>query len=447
MARKIRHLFAIPMLFAVALTASGCAGGGDFKLPKMRDINPFKKPETKLPGKRVPVMGLRETGSVQLAATGAPVQLPPQQANDSWTQPGGPSSNAPGHLSLAGGLKTVWSASAGNGSSNYGKLTASPVIGNGRIFTIDARGYVSAFTAGGGKRIWRTGLTPQNEKDVEGYGGGIAYSAGRVFAATGFGTVVALDASSGKQLWTKKVGGPVRSSPTAADGIVIAVNNSGRTYGINAEDGSERWVFRGLPQRSSILTNASPAITNGKAVIPYASGDVVALDLATGAPAWTETLARSRVRTSLATMSDASRPVVAGDIMFAVGHSGRMIATSMSSGERLWTKTVRGTQPPAVAGNTVYVVDVDGRLQALQKSDGGTRWALKLPKAKTWSGPVLAGNKLWLVSNTGQLVGVDPAQGRVVSQRSLSTPVYIAPIVAANRMYVLTDKASLLALN
>jgi hypothetical protein len=60
---------------------------------------------------------------------------------------------------------------------------------------------------------------------------------------------------------------------------------------------------------------------------------------------------------------------------------------------------------------------------------------------------VLAGNRLWLASSTGQLVGVDATTGRVDTTKDLGQPVYIAPIVAAGRMFVLTDKAKLIAFN
>ena len=54
---------------------------------------------------------------------------------------------------------------------------------------------------------------------------------------------------------------------------------------------------------------------------------------------------------------------------------------------------------------------------------------------------------LWLASAGGKLVGVEATTGRVVVQKELGDPVYIAPVVAQGRMYVLTDEAKLIALN
>ncbi len=102
---------------------------------------------------------------------------------------------------------------------------------------------------------------------------------------------------------------------------------------------------------------------------------------------------------------------------------------------------------PWSAGDMVYVVDVNGILLALSRKDGSVRWLAELPKSSRWSGPVLAGGRLWLASGGGIVVSVDAKTGNIITQRDLDAPIFISPIVAAGRMYVLTDKARLHALN
>jgi outer membrane protein assembly factor BamB len=201
-----------------------------------------------------------------------------------------------------------------------------------------------------------------------------------------------------------------------------------------------------LPQQASLINNASPAIEGDIVVVPYPSGDLVALRVADGSPAWSESLSRTRTTSQLTSMSDAARPVIDQGTVFAIGHAGRMIATQAETGERLWSINVPGTQPPSVAGASVFVVDTDGQLMAISRQDGKVQWTVKLPES-AWAGPTLEGGTLWLASATGALVGVDAATGRTTVQKNLDTPVYIAPVVAQGRMYILTDKAKLIALN
>jgi outer membrane protein assembly factor BamB len=102
---------------------------------------------------------------------------------------------------------------------------------------------------------------------------------------------------------------------------------------------------------------------------------------------------------------------------------------------------------PWVAGDGVYVVDTRGRLTALGRSDGQVRWASDLPASSRWSGPVLAGDRVWVVSGEGLLIGADARTGQLGSQIDLDTDVFVTPVVAGGRMYILTDDADLIALN
>lgn len=450
--RQGSRLRALGTAMAASLTLSACAdslaGLSLPALPKVGDLNPFAEKEVPLPGKRIPVMQKENAVGGDLASADKPINLPAPHQNSDWSQPGGAPNNAPGHLALGQALQNAWSADAGTGSSFYGKLTGSPIVYDGKVFTLDAAGKVSAFSLSNGSNVWRASLTPTNEKDQEGYGGGLAADGGRIYAATGFGLVVALEPATGKKIWEKFVGAPVRSSPTAAGERVFVVNVEGQTMCLSGSDGTELWTFRGMPERARLLANSSPAIEGEVVVFPYPTGDVVALNASSGQPIWSESLARTRTASSLASMSDTARPAIAGGTVFAVGHAGRMVATSQRTGERIWSISVPSIQAPWVAGDSVFVVDTGGQLMAVDRRTGNVQWTVKLPgTSTTWSGPVLAGNRLWLASGAGTLVGVDAMTGRVVATQDLGQPVFIAPIVASGRLLVLTDKAKLIALN
>ena len=112
-----------------------------------------------------------------------------------------------------------------------------------------------------------------------------------------------------------------------------------------------------------------------------------------------------------------------------------------------WSLTIPSTQQPWVAGDTIYVADTGGQLLAISRRDGKIQWTVKLPGQGLWSGPVLAGNKLWLASSKGELTSVEATTGKVAGTQDLGSPVFIAPIVAGGRMFVLTDNAKLIGLN
>lgn len=431
------------VLFAAVLTA-GCAGGP--KLPSVDELNPFKEKQQPLPGKRISVMPESDrVGGAELATGSTPVALPAAMVNSNWTQPGGTPNNAPGHLSTAASLRRAWSSDAGSGSGSNGRLTSTPIVFGGTVFTLDAASRVSAFNAASGAVKWRRSLVPEQETGAEGYGGGLAIDNGRLYVSTGFGTVYALDPQNGKPVWEKNLGIPVRASPTAVGDRVFLVTKSGVFFCLSGVDGSELWQFAGLPQVTSLSYSPSPAVDGDVVTVPYPNGDVVALSVADGTPLWQENLATTRTTTSFAAMSDAAAPALAGGIAYAIGHGGRFVATQQTTGERIWALDIAGVQRPWVAGDSVFVVDTSGRLVAVDRTSGTMRWTAKLPGAKIWSGPVLAGGMLWLTSSTGRLVGVEATAGRVAANIDIGTKVYVAPIVAEGRLYVLTDDAKLVA--
>ncbi len=417
-------------------------------LPKLTDLNPWAEKPVPLAGKRVAIIAEGNRVGGDLASADRPMMLPPPAPNDAWAQPGGGTANAGGHLALNSSIRQVWSADVGQGSGKYGKLSASPIVAEGRVYTLDAAGKVTAFNAASGAVAWRVSITPDGEKNpAKGYGGGLAYAGGRVFVVSGYGSAIGLEAASGKKLWERPLGVPIRSSPTATSERLFFVTTEGELYCLSTADGAENWKFKGESDKQSFITNVSPAVDGDTVVAPFVSGDIVAVKVATGQAAWTESLARTRTASSLAAMSDAGRPAIDSGVAFAVGHAGRMVATQMRNGERLWSLTVPSIQQPWIAGDSVFVADTTGQLMAVTRRDGKVAWTMKLPGDGTWSGPVLAGNRLWVASSKGQLVNVDPATGKTAGTQDIGAPVYIAPIVAGGRLYVLTDKARLIAFN
>jgi len=435
------RLLGAGLAVTVAVTLGGCGAASS-----LSSINPFHKEEVRLPGERIAV--ITDPGQINADQVAVrPVALPPAKVNGSWSQPGGDPSNNLGHLALGGSLHKIWTADAGRGSSSSGRLSAVPLVAGGKVFTLDAGGDVSAFSTASGAKAWTTSVTPENESSREGFGGGLALDGGKLFVTTGYGTVVALNPSSGAIEWTKVVGEPIRNSPTATGGKVYFVSVENMLHVLNAANGEELWKRRGLPQSATLLSNASPAVAGGTVVAPFPAGDIVAFQTGSGKREWNDSLTRTTETSAAGVLGDPARPVIDRGVVFAVSHGGRMIATSASSGARVWTRNVASTQMPWVVGDAVFVVDVAGRLMALGRKDGQVRWVKDLPRSTRWSGPVVAGNRVWVISGEGLLVGADARTGQLGTQVNLDTDVFVTPVVAGGRMYILSDDADLIALN
>lgn len=433
--RSVRGLLAVCF---IGMAVSGCSSlgglfGGD--------------DDTILPGERVAVIPSDQPLEADPEAAKNPVVVPAAYTNTDWSQPGGSPSNALQHLALGGKLSRLWQANAGSGSSSQGRLTASPIIVGSHAYTLDTEATVHAFDISNGGRVWRTELTPEDEESEEGYGGGLASANGKIFAAIAFGQVVALDPATGNKIWEKSLGVPIRTAPTAADGRVFITTVNNEVYSLNQQDGEIAWKFQGVAETAGLLSSTSPAVSGGLVVVPYTSGELVVFSADDGSPQWSDSLTKAGALSSLANMNDiAGRPVIEGNTVFAVSHAGRLAAFSLKTGERIWGQDISSTQTPWVAGNYLFLVNEQGVLMALNRKDGKIRWVRSMGSEAQWSGPVLAGGRLILVSSTGNVASVSPETGVVIDQMNIGEGIMISPVVAGNTIYFYTDDAELIAM-
>ena len=435
------------VLLLSSVSLMGCETLDQFIQPGSKD---------RLKGERVAVLSSDQSVDPDPKLRDTRVILPQPFVNPDWPEPGGYADNVMHHLSAPGELKETWSASVGTGSSKSARLTASPVIAEGKIFALDANANVSAFDEKSGAQLWRVDLTPEDEDSEKGFGGGVAYDGGKVYASTGFGFVVALDAKSGKELWRRNATVPFRAAPVVNGGRVFVATQENQLLALAADDGRVLWDHRGIAESAGILGSNSVAVSGDVVVVPYTSGELFALRVQNGKAIWSDTLQRTGKLTPLASLADISgRPVIDRGLVFANSHAGRLVAIDIRTGERAWTVDVGGTQRPWIAGDYLFVITDDAKVLCISRADGRIRWSRQLdaysdPDSRkgpiAWAGPVLVSDRLIAVSSDGYAVSISPYTGEVLGKVSTPDKAFIAPIVADNTVYLLTDDARLTAL-
>jgi outer membrane protein assembly factor BamB len=440
MNKLLKRSVAVSALIAL----SGC-GALDF----------FGNDEVPLSGTRIAVRTADSGNALQIDAKGAAITLPAPVSNADWPQLNGNSLRAIGHVSAGGSLSQAWTANVGAGSGSSARIVSPPIAAGGRVYTLDAGATVSAQDASSGGRVWSVDLTPEGENTIDGFGGGLAHDAGRVYVSNGFGQLTALAATTGEVVWTAPLGAPSRAAPAVAGGKVFAVTRDNRIIAVDASSGAVLWTEQGLDQVAGILGGAAPVATEQVVIAPFSSGELNAYAAGSGQVGWIDDLTGSRGSTGLAVLNDVSGdPVISDGVVYAASQSGRFVAVNIQSGERLWTRNIGGIQPPYVAGDTIFFVSGQGTLVAMQKDSGDVVWATELggfrdpdrrEDAITWAGPILAGGKLLLTSDLGNLVAVNPADGTLSSEVALPGAATNGPIAAGGTVFVLTDNATLAA--
>ncbi|MGJ8559247.1 MAG: PQQ-binding-like beta-propeller repeat protein [Litorimonas sp.] len=432
--------------------------------------------------RRISILELNDTLSVDGTVTPDQIVLPPVYVNTDWPQLGGNVAHVVQHTGASGPLEKIWSKDVGDGSNRKGFIAAPPVIANGVIYVMDADSTVRAFNEAGGSRIWdfkievseadttRTKDTsiidrirdPRSfidgsGKDKDGVGGGVAYDDGVLYVSSGLGVLIALDATTGDELWRKRVRVPLHSAPTVANGKVYAITDDNEIMAFDAGDkGAILWTYQGIVETARMLTVPAPAVVNDVVIAPFSSGELVALRAQNGGVLWQDALASSARLTPLAALNDiAFGPVIADGYVVATAQSGVMTAFDLRTGQRVWSQPAGSIGMPWIAGDFIFTMTTDGKVAALSKINGSVIWIQQLetfrkPKKRkdriVWSGPVLAGERLVVASSRGRMMIINPYDGSIIEDRKLGGSVMVPPIIANETIYMLTDKAKLIAL-
>jgi outer membrane protein assembly factor BamB len=329
----------------------------------------------------------------------------------------------------------------------------SPIVGGDRIYCVgaDARAqHVYCFDAAGGKLLW-TGQAPTGPPmpslpDMTGYAPSTPVTDGqRVGAIFPNGRLVCFG-RDGQRLWDRDLGVPENhyghaSSLVLSGDLLIVQYDQGaesdgrsRLFAFEFATGKPVWEVA----RETAASWATPLLIRTDAreeLITSAQPWLIAYDPAQGRELWRAACVRGEVAPS---------PIFAGGLVFVVSDQGSLAAVrpggqgDVTQTHVLWTASdgLPDTCSPVSDGTFVYLLTTSGLLTCVQASDGATVWQEQLDGAFRAS-PSLAGDRLYLVSETGEtLILATGRQFRELARCPLGEPVSASPAFAPGRVYL-----------
>lgn len=411
-----------------------------------------KKDDVPLKGTRESVLELQKSLEPDdQALTTEGLVTPPPWSNEFWPQGGGYPNHAMQNLALGTRLKPAWSASIGEGSTKRLPLVAQPVVVDGRIFTLDRRLVLKAFEVGSGKTVWSVKTMPKGEDDVV-IGGGIAYAPDKIYVTNGYNEVLAVQPADGKILWRRKISAPSRAAPTILDNRLYVTTVENKLIALDANTGATLWDYTGVSELTGLVGAASPAANHTIVVPVFTSGEITALHVENGAVAWTDNLSSVHNFGGLESLADIkAMPVMEKNLIIAISFGGRLVAIDERTGTRIWQREIGGIDTPWLAGNHVFLISLTNELIALGSQSGSIRWVTKLPRKTKegedliFTGPILAGGRLIAIGSNGHVVEAAPDTGKILREWNIGERVRIPPVVAGNTLYIVTEGGQLKA--
>lgn len=432
---------------ALGLFLSACSQEEVLEGPRYDTRTPI---EDVLTGKAKPV-----TDREEIVARPVPLVLPKPVRVTAWTHPGANPRHLAPHAALAGDLQPLWASEIGRGNDRRHRMSADPVGANGRVYTLDVGDTVSALDAASGKILWQHKVVPLTERGDEAAGGGLALADGRLFVSTGFAELQALDAASGKVLWKQKLDAVPTGAAMVRGGRVHVVTRGGKAYALDVKTGRIAWQQESTDAPAYVAGGASPADGGRVVILPFGSGEVMAVLPKTGIRLWSSVVAGGRKTEARSEIPDiAADPVVVRGKVHVANQAGRMVTLVLEDGKPLWTAPEGTLSQILPAGSAIFLVSDENELVRLSAQDGELVWKVPLPgrsEKSRWRrrntavnyGPILAGGRLIVASSDGKIRLFDPVSGALEGTREIPGGAASRPIVLDGTLFVLSRKGRL----
>lgn len=304
--------------------------------------------------------------------------------------------------------KIVWSKSypAGFKKNQYAKDVAAgpfstPLLHNGRLYTLGVNAVLSCFDAATGELKWRKEFgMPDTSKMFTGTAMSPVMDGGNVIVHVGDdrgGKMIAFDAATGVEKWTWTGDGPGYASPivvamSGARHVVTMTDKS--VIGVNAADGKLRWKFAWPDEwNENIVT---PVPYKDLLIFSGVRRGTVAVRVTRDGAAWTAKEAWANPEVAMYMSS----PVLDGDHLYGMSSKkkGQFFCMHAATGKVLWATTGREGASAAVlnAGNSLLILTSDASLIVAKKNPQAYEQVAKYTVAdsKTYAHPAVIGNRI-----------------------------------------------------
>ncbi len=227
--------------------------------------------------------------------------------------------------------------------------------------------------------------------------------------------------TSAKIAWSTATGGPVRSSPVVADGMVFVGSNDGKLYGLDLTSGAVKWS-----QAAVGPVSAAPTLVGDAVIVPSEGGALLACDPLTGNVRW---LTKGYTR-----QSPAGAVLPFGDHILVQGGSksgsqgigmsmDRVLAFDPKNGKHLWQAEIasQAFDPLATDGKIVLSNTNDLQAGAFDGATGKRLWSQGNPfYARAGCGACMVGDQAILVHGpAGAISCVALADGKKLWQATI----------------------------
>ncbi len=293
---------------------------------------------------------------------------------------------------------TMNSAATGHGKGPK----STPVVSNGKLYTLGITGILSCYDTASGKLRWRKEFSKRFKETAPDFGTAMSplVDRGLVIAHVGgsnSGGLLAFDAESGAEKWAWTGDGPGYASPIVVDLVgkrQIITQSQKQIVSIWADNGHPLWT---IPFETAYVQNiVTPIQWNDTIIFSGLGKGVFAIRPGWRNNAWVT----DKVWHNNDVAMYMNSPLISGNWLFGLSHKqkGQFFCLDLATGKTLWAGDGRQGENAALvmAGNVLFSLTEGADLLISNVSSKGPNLLKRYDVADspTWAHPVVVGNRI-----------------------------------------------------
>lgn len=329
-----------------------------------------------------------------------------------------------------------WNTSVGNGVGQYfSKLT--PEYAYEKLFVASRDGVVKALNPEDGKTLWETDL----EQDTSALlSGGISAAYDQVFVGSENGDVYALNQETGELNWAANVNGEVLSTPVTDSNFVIVHTSKGVLIALDQSTGEVSWEISTEVPNLTLRGTSKPATISGGIFWGTANGRLAAAMVEAGQLIWQQPIGTPQGATEIDRLVDVdASPIILGSNLYIVGYNGQLTAIDLRSGKPAWKRKYSSSSDMATDGSRLFVVTDNDHLAAVDARSGTELWSNKQLENRLLTAPVIIAGYLVVADSQGYMHWLDRDTGEFVAQQEVDSSGFaVGPVALPDGYVVIT---------
>lgn len=282
------------------------------------------------------------------------------------------------------------------GAVDYGDgPRATPLVHNGRLYTVGISGTISSFDPSNGSLAWQRPVASV-QPDV-GFAASPVGDRDLVIVQEGYDALTAFEAATGRVRWTAKnefrYASPIVVDLRGTRQVVAAAQHA--ILGISIADGAVLWHH---PWKSPYVQAITPLLYRDTIIVSGEQRGVMALRPTMREDTWGVEMVWETQDVSMYL----SNPVIVGDALFGLSHRnrGQYFALDASTGRVLWLGRPRRAVNSALvkADDLIFYLNDDAELIVARSSRSRDEplKSYRVADSATWAQPAISGDRIFV---------------------------------------------------